>query len=239
MFLCPDCYYSYASYVISATIRMLLLLSLQIVPDNDMSVALVDTLQEEFLCVRLLKRRYFSEASGAEVLKKMGTPESLTEICLDETLFLALAAAAALFSYVENIQACAYNCQSLHLKKMTLEGLMKLDIQTVKHLEILSSLDHQRGLKGSLFGMLLPHTRSKGGARLLRSTLLQPVICSVTLAERYKHFSMCCHIHIVQRNTEMYHKINTDMPPLNAFSTVRRYSMNCRLNCERWETWNT
>jgi hypothetical protein len=91
-----------------------------------MSAALVEALQEEFLCVRLLKRKYFSEAAGEEMLKKFGTPESLTEICLDETLFLALAAAAALFSFVEHIQTCAFNRHSLHLKKMTLDGYMKV-----------------------------------------------------------------------------------------------------------------
>ena len=162
-----------------------------LLPDNALSSNTQSAIASEFPLVPIqsIRRKYFNEIHGAKLLQEYATPASIAAIQLDSTLFLATAAAAALLQYIEFVQSIAFAPRSIKVSLKALEGHMRLDISTVRNLEILAPLSSvnvrsgQRG-RGSLLGMLQPSVKSKMGQRLLRTTLLQPSVDIPTLLMR-------------------------------------------------------
>jgi DNA mismatch repair protein MSH4 len=95
-------------------------------------------------------------------------------------MYLCIAACACLMKYVEHVQSMTFASQSLRVEFKTLHGIVKLDIQTVKNLEIVTSrFSSSKGKSSSkqstsLF-TFLSHCVTPSGKRLLRNTLLQPL----------------------------------------------------------------
>ena len=70
-------------------------------------------------------------------------------------LFLATAATSALLKYIEFIQSITFAPHSIKCTLKTLEGQMRLDVTTVRNLEILAPLAPQASKRGSPQGSLL------------------------------------------------------------------------------------
>jgi hypothetical protein len=83
-----------------------------------------------------MRRKYYSETQGEELIKKYATPQSLAALTLDATLFLALASASALLQYAEFLLSVSFAPRSLKVVLQTLEGRMRIDTLTLKHLEV-------------------------------------------------------------------------------------------------------
>ena len=114
----------------------------------------------------------FEEEFGRKVLREHFAVESLQAYgCEDRQL--AISAAGAVLHYLYQTQMSALRHIS-HLTYYERSDYMQLDSQTVRNLELLSSLqDGQR--QSSLLGVI-DQTVTAAGARLLREWLLKPLL---------------------------------------------------------------
>lgn len=85
--------------------------------------------------------------------------------------------------YVELNHGLTFAFHSLRIKYEPSEGSMMIDISTIRTLELIQNLEHPKS-RHCLFG-LLNETLTPMGARVLRSSILQPVTNSDTLNIRY------------------------------------------------------
>jgi DNA mismatch repair protein MSH4 len=88
------------------------------------------------------------------------------------TKYYCLATAAALLKYVEFIQNAVYAPNSLKITYQGPDQTTMIDVVTAKNLELLGNIRDPASMH-SLFGVL-NYTKTPGGARLLRSNILQP-----------------------------------------------------------------
>jgi DNA mismatch repair protein MSH4 len=160
-----------------------------LLPDNALSSAAEAAISSQFPTVPIqsIKRKYVNEATGIGMLTQVATQASLSSLQLDSTLFLAISSAAALLKYFEFIQSMSFASNSLKVILKTLEGQMRLDVSTVRNLEILAPLNPNSSSRSgprSLLGVLQVHCKTKMGFRLLRTSLLQPSIDIETIKTR-------------------------------------------------------
>ncbi|XP_068717074.1 mutS protein homolog 4-like [Montipora capricornis] len=119
-----------------------------------------------------VQRKYFNEAKGLEYVKQLCVPEYNTVEMEVASKYYCLATASALLKYVEFIQNIVYAPGSVKVVFKGSEKTAIIDASTAKNLELIQNArDPKSG--HCLYGVL-NHTKTSGGARLLRSNVLQP-----------------------------------------------------------------
>ncbi|CAH3162066.1 unnamed protein product [Porites lobata] len=119
-----------------------------------------------------VQRKYFNEAKGLEYVKQLCVPEYNTVEMEVASKYYCLATASALLKYVEFIQNIVYAPYSVKVLFKGSEKTAIIDASTAKNLELIQNArDPKSG--HCLYGVL-NHTKTAGGARLLRSNVLQP-----------------------------------------------------------------
>ena len=140
-----------------------------------------------------VSRRYFNEMVGREMLATLCGETSVRIASLDSSHYLCVCAAAALLRHVREQLSVHIAPQSLHLSVTPLRQLMKIDVRTAAALELIAcrnpsataaSNSQPRPAPSSVSAAAkkpprtlfdaLNRTRTTAGARLLRSSLLQP-----------------------------------------------------------------
>nr|XP_027211998.1 mutS protein homolog 4-like [Penaeus vannamei] len=134
---------------------------------------LVRVLQESLaeVSITAIHRRYFKDTRGLAIVKHLAAPHCAYVERHLATKYYCLATVAALMKYIECIQHVTYAPHTLHVELSSSENTMNIEHSTCRKLELVRSL--RGSWEDSLFGALR-HTRTPGGTRLLRASLLQP-----------------------------------------------------------------
>ncbi|KAK3778298.1 hypothetical protein RRG08_016762 [Elysia crispata] len=132
--------------------------------------------------VSSVQRRYFNESKGLQCVKHLCATEYKSIELQISTKYYCLATAAALLKYVEHIQNIMFASSSLKVVFKGCNHITMIDTATVKNLELLQNLQNPAS-QDSLYGVL-NHTQTQGGARLLRSNILQPIKDEETICLR-------------------------------------------------------
>ncbi|KAL0275351.1 UNVERIFIED_CONTAM: hypothetical protein PYX00_003220 [Menopon gallinae] len=141
-------------------------------------------IRERFPAVTVtsVQRRHFNETTGVDLINQYGSPESASVMVLLRDKFYALSAASALIKYVEFTQNILFAPRSMKVEYQGTEDTMIIDLETANKLElVVNCLKSQSTTDNSLYGVL-KHCHTKGGLRLLRANILQPM-CSVKRIE--------------------------------------------------------
>ncbi|KAK2891758.1 hypothetical protein Q8A73_017423 [Channa argus] len=121
-----------------------------------------------------IQRKYFNERKGLEYIQQLCAPEFATVLMEVQAKYYCLATAAALLKYLEFIQNSVYAAKSLKVIFKGSEETVMIDSATATNLElVVNNRDHRS--KNTLLG-LLNHTKTPGGARRLRSNILEPLL---------------------------------------------------------------
>uniref|UniRef100_A0A8P4KNV6 MutS homolog 4 n=1 Tax=Dicentrarchus labrax TaxID=13489 RepID=A0A8P4KNV6_DICLA len=121
-----------------------------------------------------IQRKYFNERKGLEYIQQLCAPEFGTVIMEVQAKYYCLAAAAALLKYLEFIQNSVYAAKSLKVSFKGSEQTAMIDSASASNLElVVNNRDHRS--EHSLLGVL-NHTKTPGGARRLRSNILEPLV---------------------------------------------------------------
>ncbi|XP_037802135.1 mutS protein homolog 4-like [Penaeus monodon] len=134
---------------------------------------LVRVLQECLaeVSITAIQRRYFKDTRGLAIVKHLAAPHCAYVERHLATKYYCLASVAALMKYIECVQHVTYAPHTLHVELSSSENTMSIEHSTCRKLELVRSL--RGSWEDSLFGALR-HTRTPGGTRLLRASLLQP-----------------------------------------------------------------
>uniref|UniRef100_A0A3Q3E6L5 MutS homolog 4 n=1 Tax=Labrus bergylta TaxID=56723 RepID=A0A3Q3E6L5_9LABR len=121
-----------------------------------------------------IQRKYFNERKGLEYIQQLCAPEFSTVLMEVQAKYYCLAAAAALLKYLEFIQNSVYAAKSLKVSFKGSEQTAMIDSASASNLElVVNNRDHRS--EHSLLGVL-NHTKTSGGARRLRSNILEPLV---------------------------------------------------------------
>ncbi|KAL8968612.1 MAG: hypothetical protein Q9183_002383, partial [Haloplaca sp. 2 TL-2023] len=121
------------------------------------------------LRISIIDRKYWAETSGLEYIKELAFKQDVEAI--------------KVLKYIELALSFSFPFHSLRIKYETSEGSMMIDLSTIASLELIQNLQNPKS-KDCLYG-LLNQTLTPMGARLLKSSLLQPSTDSDTLEKRY------------------------------------------------------
>ncbi|CAO3593979.1 unnamed protein product [Absidia cylindrospora] len=144
-------------------------------PTTNPMTKLMQLVEKHFPRIELmsLPRRDFNDEEGLQFIKKFGIEESVTSLLrVISAKYYCLAATSALFKYLEGRDGRAFCEHTLKFVYDTVEGTMMIDAITAKNLELVNNLSKANN-KETLFGAM-NHTTTPMGARLLRTTILQP-----------------------------------------------------------------
>ncbi|XP_034531708.1 mutS protein homolog 4 isoform X2 [Notolabrus celidotus] len=126
-----------------------------------------------------VQRKYFNERKGLEYIQQLCAPEFGTVLMEVQAKYYCLAAAAALLKYLEFIQNSVYAAKSLKVSFKGSEQTAMIDSASASNLElVVNNRDHRSD--HSLLGVL-NHTKTPGGARRLRSNILEPLVDEDTI----------------------------------------------------------
>ncbi|RZC37285.1 mutS protein -like 4-like [Asbolus verrucosus] len=167
---------------------------------------LVDKIKKQFPKIKILSapRKTFNKSNGMDRILQLCLP-SINTICVGlQHKYYALAAASALVTYLQNNLNIYYANESLNVNYQESEGYAVIDVSTADRLELVSSTKPTQATRySSLFGVL-NYCSTKIGARLLRSTILQPpclpaIIEQTTrcVTELIKHPQMLLSIQVI------------------------------------------
>uniref|UniRef100_A0A8C9Y884 DNA mismatch repair protein n=1 Tax=Sander lucioperca TaxID=283035 RepID=A0A8C9Y884_SANLU len=121
-----------------------------------------------------IQRKYFNERKGLEYIQQLCAPEFATVLMEVQAKYYCLAAAAALLKYLEFIQNSVYAAKSLKVSFKGSEQTAMIDSASAANLElVVNNRDHRS--EHTLLGVL-NHTKTPGGARRLRSNILEPLV---------------------------------------------------------------
>ncbi|XP_041828889.1 mutS protein homolog 4 isoform X6 [Melanotaenia boesemani] len=121
-----------------------------------------------------IQRKYFNERKGLEYIQQLCAPEFGTVLMEVQAKYYCLAAAAALLKYFEFLQSSVYAAKSLKVSFKGSEQTAMIDSASASNLElVVNNRDHRS--EHSLLGVL-NHTKTPGGARRLRSNILEPLV---------------------------------------------------------------
>lgn len=139
----------------------------------------------------IVNRKFFNEATGLSCVKSLSSsplvldqveskylsdgPLPFVVLISSKTFLLrtGLASAAAVIKYVEYVQQSSFANASLKITYRALEGFLHLDGDSARNLELVRNL-RTGHTDQSLYGVL-NRTETAAGARLLRTSLLQPL----------------------------------------------------------------
>ncbi|CAN7999353.1 unnamed protein product, partial [Ixodes pacificus] len=147
---------------------------------------LVQLLRKELPMITVvpLDRRLFNDSAGIEYVRNLCVPEYNSIETEVVNKYYGLSAVAALVQYVEGMQNVTCTPHSIKIIFNSGKGVARLDCTTVRELELLVNKMAPRS-GASLFGVL-NHTRTPGGARLLRVNVLQPPCDKDAVAQRQR-----------------------------------------------------
>uniref|UniRef100_A0A3Q1JBY1 DNA mismatch repair protein n=1 Tax=Anabas testudineus TaxID=64144 RepID=A0A3Q1JBY1_ANATE len=121
-----------------------------------------------------IQRKYFNERKGLEYIQQLCAPEFGTVLMEVQAKYYCLATAAALLKYLEFIQNSVYAAKSLKVIFKGSEQTAMIDSASATNLElVVNNRDHRS--EHTLLGVL-NHTKTPGGARRLRSNILEPLL---------------------------------------------------------------
>ncbi|XP_033098705.1 mutS protein homolog 4-like [Anneissia japonica] len=151
--------------------------------------------------ISTVQRKYFNETKGLEYIKQLCLTEYSTVVMEVMSKYYCLAASAALLKYVEFIQNIVYAPSSLKVVFKGSEQTTMIDASTAKNLELVQNLRDPRS-DDTLYGVL-NCTKTVGGARLLRSNILQPLYDQETINMRLEVVSE------LTQNEELFYNLQT------------------------------
>ena len=139
-------------------------------------------IQDEFEMTKVssLRRRFFNENDGIQFLRDLSLDTEVLENSGDLTdKYLCISALGCLMKYVQHIQGMHFPRHCLRFRFKSLDGRMRIDSATVRKLELIrcimsKQLQRARGLRRSSLFDTINHCQTHMGARLLRSSILQP-----------------------------------------------------------------
>jgi DNA mismatch repair protein MSH4 len=122
-------------------------------------------------------RNYFNYSMGLESvqhfqLKEGGAEEEFISRISDK--YYALAALSALFKYIHEMHNILFESHSIRFKYTNIEGTMFIDASTSAQLELIFNSKNPLS-KYSLLG-ILDKTKTAMGTRLIRASILQPLV---------------------------------------------------------------
>ncbi len=155
--------------------------------------------------VKLIGRAYFDEVRGRAAARALSASgEGGADGDGDGAdKYLAFASLAALLKYIESLQHITFAPASVHFVWRAGRGKMSIDFESVRNLELLQGT---RPGSTPLFSVI-NHTRTKVGARLLRSSLLAPCSEAGTLSLRLDA------VDDILRNEGVYMALTRDLLP--------------------------
>ncbi|XP_061751269.1 mutS protein homolog 4 isoform X2 [Nerophis ophidion] len=129
-----------------------------------------------------IQRKYFNEKKGMEYIQQLCAPEFSTVVMEVQAKYYCLAAAAALLKYLEFIQNSVYAAKSLKVSFKGSQQTAMIDSISARNMElVVNNKDHRSN--HTLLGVL-NHTKTPGGARRLRSNILEPLVDVDTINTR-------------------------------------------------------
>eukprot|EP00850_Spirogloea_muscicola_P010194 SM000059S18671 [mRNA] locus=s59:346470:352381:+ [translate_table: standard] len=153
-------------------------------------MGLIGLLEKEAAKKIVLARGCFDDTKGSFLLQDLASQETLQQTMdsHQKEYYLSLAAAAALFKWLDSDKGVMVTHHSLQITYNGSFDHMHIDANSIRNLEIVESLAPiAMGRKvertGSLFGTLKA-TKTAGGTRLLRANLLQPLKDMNTITSR-------------------------------------------------------
>ncbi|XP_077476922.1 mutS protein homolog 4 isoform X1 [Stigmatopora argus] len=144
--------------------------------DKGKGTKLFNLITENFQGVTLtpIQRKYFNEKKGLEYIQQLCAPEFSIVLMEVQAKYYCLATAAALLKYLEFIQNSVYAAKSLKVSFKGSEQTAKIDWVSTRNMElVVNNRDHRSD--HTLLGVL-NHTKTPGGARRLRSNILEPLM---------------------------------------------------------------
>ncbi|RSL42649.1 hypothetical protein CEP53_012072 [Fusarium sp. AF-6] len=146
-------------------------------PSNLYSLV-TDLLQESQIGTQ--DRSAWSESDGLEYISNLAFRDDIEPLKVaTQGKFYALSSFAAAIKYIQQHFSISFVPHSLRIQYRPSEDTMMIDISAIQSLEIMQNLRNPKS-KDSLFG-LMNHTKTPMGARMLRSSILQPS----TRADKY------------------------------------------------------
>ncbi|KAI8723059.1 hypothetical protein NCS52_00160800 [Fusarium sp. LHS14.1] len=118
-------------------------------------------------------RSAWSESDGLEYINNLAFKDDIEPLKVaTQGKFYALSSFAAAMKYIQQHFSINFVPHSLRIQYRPSEDTMMIDISAIQSLEIMQNLRNPKS-KESLFG-LMNHTTTPMGARMLRSSILQP-----------------------------------------------------------------
>ncbi|KAL5248605.1 hypothetical protein ACHWQZ_G017698 [Mnemiopsis leidyi] len=117
-----------------------------------------------------VQRKYFNESLGVQYIKHFSM-DNMDDIQTKDKYY-CLSAVGALLKYIEFIQHTVFAAHSIPVRFTGSDKTTLIDATTAKLLELVSNAQDSRSAH-TLFGVL-NKTKTSGGAKILRSTILQP-----------------------------------------------------------------
>ncbi|WWD17158.1 hypothetical protein CI109_101596 [Kwoniella shandongensis] len=147
--------------------------------------ALVTKLEEELEqeCVGV-ERALWNPEQGLEFLKQLGINDDTkaSTLMAVQSKQYALCATSAVLSWLHTNKDTVFQHASLNIRFAPSEGIMFIDVDTAKNLELVTNNLTGRS-NNTLFGVL-NHCHTPMGARLLRTSILQPSNIASEIEER-------------------------------------------------------
>ncbi|KAI9053310.1 hypothetical protein LZ554_002273 [Drepanopeziza brunnea f. sp. 'monogermtubi'] len=131
-----------------------------------------------------IDRKYWSESAGLEYIQHLAFSEDVesTKVAIGGNYF-ATCCFAAVLRYIDLSMSLTFAYHSLRIKYQPSEGSMMIDLSTIRSLELIQNLQNAKS-RACLYGVM-NQTLTPMGARLLRSTILQPSTQVSVLEQRY------------------------------------------------------
>ncbi|XP_044003959.1 mutS protein homolog 4-like [Aphidius gifuensis] len=126
-----------------------------------------------------IARMHYNATTGFERIKTHCADEFSSVKLVINSKYYALAAASALFKYIESIQHLVYEPKSLRINYQSAENVTMIDIESAKSLELVNCNGANK--KYSLFSSL-DRCSTPMGRRLLRASILQPS-CNINVIQ--------------------------------------------------------
>ena len=175
---------------------------------------LLDENQDSIGCkLSVIGRKYFAERTGVDYIHRLAFAEDIEaiKVSIDGKYFAVCCFAAVSFSsifkvkpkrgkvlkYIECALGKTFPNHTLRVKYEPSEGSMMIDVSTVHSLELIQNIQNPKS-KHCLYG-LLNETLTPMGARLLRSSILQPSIDREVILKRLDAVTE------LSRNEEMFY----------------------------------
>ncbi|KAM0425519.1 hypothetical protein ACHAPT_009308 [Fusarium lateritium] len=145
-------------------------------------------------------RSAWCESDGLECISNLAFKDDIEPLKVaTQGKFYAISCLAAAMKYIQRHFSFNFVPHSLRIQYRPSEDTMMIDISAIQSLEIMQNLRNPKS-KHSLFG-LMNHTLTPMGARMLRSSILQPPTCDLSIEPRYDA------LHELTTNEELFREV--------------------------------